>query len=92
MPKPHLEDHAMTIEQTDNEERQCKLAAPVRDSDGRLRFRENLKIVREIYNLGRRMLLVRFDDGATTYLFPNEVLVPVEMPKETPNWAGRYRY
>jgi hypothetical protein len=26
-------------------------------------------------NLGRHMLLVQFDDGATTFLFPDEVIV-----------------
>ena len=40
-----------------------------------MRFRENPEVVREFDNLGRRMLLVRFDDGATTFLFPHEVKV-----------------
>jgi len=31
--------------------------------------------MREVENLGRRMYLVQFDDGATTFLFPDEVLV-----------------
>jgi hypothetical protein len=31
--------------------------------------------LRSVDNLGRRMLLVQFDDGATTFLFPDEVVV-----------------
>jgi len=40
-----------------------------------VRFRENPEVLRVVDNLGRRMLLVRFDDGATTFLFPHEVKV-----------------
>ena len=39
-----------------------------------------MEIVREVDNLGRRMLLVRFDDGAITFLFPHEVTVAVTAP------------
>ncbi len=48
---------------------------PVRDHEGRSRFSEEPRIVREIENLGRRMYLVQFSDGATTFLFPDEVVV-----------------
>jgi hypothetical protein len=51
----------------------CKLIAPVRDHAGRIRFQEEPRVLREINNLDRRMLLVQFADGATTFLFPNEV-------------------
>jgi hypothetical protein len=53
----------------------CRLVKPVRDHSGKIRFAESAEIVREVNNLGRRMLLVRFDDGATTFLFPDEVTV-----------------
>ena len=53
----------------------CRLVKPVRDHDGRSRFNEEPRIVREIYNLGRRMYLVQFIDGATTFLFPDEVVI-----------------
>ena len=53
----------------------CHLALPIRDRSGRVRFRENPEVLRVVDNLGRRMLLVRFDDGATTFLFPHEVKV-----------------
>jgi hypothetical protein len=53
----------------------CELLRPVTDHDGRSRFRERPLILREINNLGRRMFLVRFDDGATTFVFPNEVAI-----------------
>ena len=33
----------------------------------------NLRV--SLDNLGRRMLLVQFEDGATTFLFPDEVTV-----------------
>jgi hypothetical protein len=56
--------------------RRCQLARPIRDRSGMVRFRESLEIVRELENLGRRMLLVRFDDGATTFVFPHEVKAP----------------
>jgi hypothetical protein len=48
---------------------------PVRDQEGRSRFNEQPRIVREIDNLGRRMYLVQFGDGATTFLFPDEVAI-----------------
>jgi hypothetical protein len=55
--------------------RHCRLLRPVRDHEGRSRFEERPRIIREIDNLDRRMYLVRFDDGATTFLFPDEVVV-----------------
>ncbi len=54
-------------------QKRCQLVLPIRDRSGRVRFRESPEVVREVDNLGRRMLLVRFDDGATTFLFPHEV-------------------
>ncbi|HUO06224.1 MAG TPA: hypothetical protein VMU16_13585 [Candidatus Binataceae bacterium] len=53
--------------------RNCRLLKPVRDHEGRMRFTEHPRIIREVMNLGRRMFLVQFDDGATTFLFPHEV-------------------
>lgn len=53
----------------------CRLLKPVRDRDGRSRFSEQPRIIREIDNLGRRMYLVQFSDGSTTFLFPDEVAV-----------------
>jgi hypothetical protein len=54
-------------------ERRCQLVGSVRDHSGRVRFGEKPTILREINNLDRRMFLVKFDDGATTFLFPHEV-------------------
>jgi hypothetical protein len=51
----------------------CKLLKPVRDKQGRNRFEEQPKILREVNNLDRRMFLVEFADGSTTFLFPEEV-------------------
>ena len=56
-------------------ERHCRLLRPVRDHEGRSRFGEKPKILREIDNLERKMFLVQFNDGATTFLFPDEVVV-----------------
>jgi len=55
--------------------RHCRLLRPVRDHAGRTRFSEKPKVLREVNNLERHMLLVQFDDGATTFLFPDEVVV-----------------
>ena len=55
--------------------RHCRLLQPVRDHEGRMRFSEKPKVLREVNNLERHMLLVQFDDGATTFLFPDEVVV-----------------
>jgi len=55
--------------------RHCRLLRAVRDSHGRNRFTEQPLIVREVDNLGRHMLLVQFDDGSTTFLFPTEITV-----------------
>lgn len=63
----HCENESAT------EPRRCSLVKPIRDHEGRLRFHENPVIVREVINLGRLMYLVRFDDGATTFAFPDEV-------------------
>jgi hypothetical protein len=53
----------------------CELLRPVRDHEGRMRFRETARIIYELDNLGRHMLLVQFADGATTFLFPDEVVI-----------------
>jgi hypothetical protein len=53
--------------------RHCLLLKPVRDREGQMRFSEKPRIVREVNNLNRRMFLVEFSDGRTTFLFPDEV-------------------
>ncbi len=55
--------------------RRCQLLKPVRDHEGLSRFVEKPRILRAVDNLGRRMFLVQFEDGATTFLFPDEVIV-----------------
>lgn len=55
--------------------RHCRLLKPVRDHEGRSRFNEQPRILRDVNNLGRRMYLVQFDDGSTTFLFPDEVVI-----------------
>ena len=55
--------------------RHCRLIGVVRDQQGRSRFKEQPRILREVNNLDRRMFLVQFDDGSTTFLFPDEVIV-----------------
>jgi hypothetical protein len=53
--------------------RRCRLLRPIRDREGRTRFLERPRILREIDNLDRRMYLVEFADGVTTFVFPHEV-------------------
>lgn len=53
----------------------CELLRPVRDHEGRTRFHETPRILHELDNLGRHMLLVQFADGATTFLFSQEVVI-----------------
>ncbi len=55
--------------------RHCRLLRPVRDHEGRTRFGEQPTILRQIRNLDRCMYLVQFGDGATTFLFPDEVTI-----------------
>ncbi len=55
--------------------RHCRLLRPVRDHEGRTRFGEQPTILRQIRNLDRSMYLVQFSDGATTFLFPDEVAI-----------------
>lgn len=55
--------------------RNCRLLKPVRDHEGLSRFSEKPRILRSVDNLGRRMFLVQFEDGATTFLFPDEVVI-----------------
>jgi len=53
--------------------RRCRIIKPIRDKGGRVRFKESAEIIKDVENLGRQMYLVRFDDGTTTFLFPDEV-------------------
>jgi hypothetical protein len=53
--------------------RRCSLVGAIRDHEGRPRFHENPVILREVTNLGRLLYLVRFDDAATTFVFPDEI-------------------
>jgi len=55
--------------------RHCLLLKPVRDKQGQTRFAEQPVVLREVNNLGRRMFLVQFADGSTTFLFPDEVTI-----------------
>lgn len=55
--------------------RQCRLLRPIRDHEGRTRFEEVPKIVKHLNNLDREMFLVRFADGATVFVFPDEIAV-----------------
>jgi len=54
-------------------EQHCRLLRPVRDHEGRIRFVERPIILQHIRNLDRSMYLVQFSDGATTFLFPDEI-------------------
>jgi len=63
-----------TTTATDNPKRKfCKLLEPVRDHEGHIRCAGSVEIVKEIDNLDRHMYLIRFEDGATTFVFPHEV-------------------
>jgi hypothetical protein len=55
--------------------RYCLLKRPVRDRDGVNHFNEKPRVLRELINLDRRMFLVEFGDGSTTFLFPDEVTI-----------------
>jgi hypothetical protein len=55
--------------------RYCLLRRPVRDHEGVNHFNEKPRVLREVMNLDRRMFLVEFDDGSTTFLFPDELVI-----------------
>jgi hypothetical protein len=55
--------------------RRCLLKRPVRDRDGVNHFNEKPRVLREVTNLDRRMFLVEFGDGSTTFLFPDEISI-----------------
>jgi hypothetical protein len=61
----------------------CRLLEQVRDHEGRIRFAESVELLKEIDNLGRHMYLVRFNDGGTTFVFPNEVEMLTEAAPNT---------
>jgi hypothetical protein len=50
-----------------------RLIRPIRDTNGRSHFGEEVYVLSEIHNLDRRMFLVRPADGTTTFVFPGEV-------------------
>lgn len=60
-------------EQSISTARRCRLLRPIRDRQSRVHFGELPIILRELVNLGRQMLLVRFGEGSTTFVFPEEV-------------------
>lgn len=62
----------MGISQAQGENR-CRLLRPIRDHEGRTRFGEQPRILRQVENLDRRMFLVQFEDGAETFVFPHEI-------------------
>jgi hypothetical protein len=55
--------------------RYCLLKRPIRDRQGVIHFNEKPRIVRQVVNLDRLMLLVEFNDGSTMFLFPEEVII-----------------
>ena len=55
--------------------KRVKLLAPVRAGNGKEYFKEHPKIIRLSETLGRPMYLVKWDDDATTFVFPNELEV-----------------
>lgn len=66
------------MEGTHSDDRgRCRLIKPIRDHDGRVRFQEEPRILREVDDLDGHMFLVQFDDGSTTFVFLNEMAPPV---------------
>jgi hypothetical protein len=61
------------VEQASINGQHCHLQRPIRDHAGYYHFHEDPLILRELDNLERRMYLVRFNDGAETFVFPDEV-------------------
>lgn len=59
----------------ENAGKQCRLLRPIRDHEGRTRFEEEPRIMKHMHNLEREMFLVRFADGATVFVFPDEIAV-----------------
>ena len=59
----------------DQNTKRCQLIGSIRDHAGCLRFHEEAQVLREVVNLDRRLFLVRFADGATTFLFPHEFVL-----------------
>jgi len=55
--------------------KRCQLIRSIRDRAGRLRCKEEAHVLRELVNLDRHLFLVRFADGATTFLFPHEIVM-----------------
>jgi len=69
----HATVGGIAMEHTPSTNQYCRLNAPVRDHDGRIHFQEHPRVLRKVSNLDRQMFLVQFEDGATTFLFPDEV-------------------
>jgi hypothetical protein len=55
--------------------RQCHLLKPIPDREGKLHFNEAPIILRVLVNLERQMFLIQFEDGATTFVFPSEIVL-----------------
>ncbi len=63
------------MEQSGVSGKHCHLRWPIRDRAGHNHFHEDPVILREVDNLERRMYLVRLNDGAETFVFPDEIEV-----------------
>ena len=59
----------------DQNTKRSQLIGSIRVHTGCLRFHEEAQVLREVVNLDRRLFLVRFADGATTFLFPHEFVL-----------------
>ena len=59
----------------------CRLTRSLRDASSKIRkANEEGTILREVDNLGRKMLLVKFSDNTSTFLFPNEIEIITNEP------------
>jgi len=68
-----LEAKEMTMIDTSRKGRRCRATKMVRTHEAKIEPERRGTIVHEIENLGRRMVLVEWDDNSSLYVFPDEI-------------------
>jgi hypothetical protein len=68
-----FQSQEMTMIDTSRKGRRCRAKKMVRTHDAKIEPERRGTIVHETENLGRRMVLVQWDDNSSLYVFPDEI-------------------
>ena len=72
-PLAAFQSQEMTMIDTSRKGRRCRAKKMVRTHEAKIEPERRGTIVHELENLGRRMVLVEWDDNSSLYVFPDEI-------------------